>query len=131
MTKHNGKYYMQYGAPATEFSGYSDGVYVSKSPFEGFDINNIIHSLINREVLPEEQAMELRLRTITRTGGTFSTIFISTKNNFERRLGIWRPVFDKDDVMYCNTAYGDYPTYLPQYAQGKDFTKGLLPDGCC
>jgi hypothetical protein len=30
MTKHNGKYYMQYGAPATEFSGYSDGVYVSK-----------------------------------------------------------------------------------------------------
>ena len=24
MTKHNGKYYLQYGAPGTEFSGYSD-----------------------------------------------------------------------------------------------------------
>ena len=28
MTKHNGKYYFQYGAPGTEFSGYSDGVVV-------------------------------------------------------------------------------------------------------
>jgi hypothetical protein len=31
--------------------------------------------------------------------------------------------FDKDDVMYCNTAYGDYPTYLPQYAQEKIFKR--------
>ncbi len=28
MTKHNGKYYLQYGAPGTEFSGYADGVVV-------------------------------------------------------------------------------------------------------
>lgn len=28
--------------------------------------------------------------------------------------------------MYTNTAYGDYPTLLPQYAQGKDFSKGLF-----
>jgi hypothetical protein len=27
--------------------------------------------------------------------------------------------------MYCNTAYGDYPTYLPEFSKGKDFTKGL------
>ncbi|MBP6813174.1 MAG: family 43 glycosylhydrolase, partial [Saprospiraceae bacterium] len=26
MTKHKGKYYLQYGAPGTEFSGYADGV---------------------------------------------------------------------------------------------------------
>jgi hypothetical protein len=45
-------------------------------------------------------------------------------------LGIWPAGFDKDDVMYCNTAYGDYPTYLPQYAQGKDFSKGLFAGGC-
>ena len=27
MTKHNGKYYFQYGAPGTEFKVYADGVY--------------------------------------------------------------------------------------------------------
>jgi hypothetical protein len=42
MTKHNGKYYLQYACPGTEFSGYADG------------------------------------------------------------------------VMYCNTAFGDYPAYLPE-----------------
>ena len=28
MTEHGGRYYLQYGAPGTEFSGYADGVYV-------------------------------------------------------------------------------------------------------
>src|SRR5215471_15688318 len=36
MTKHNGKYYLQYGAPGTEFSGYADGVVVGDSPLGPF-----------------------------------------------------------------------------------------------
>ena len=36
MTKHNGKYYYQYGAPGTEFSGYGDGVYVGDKPLGPF-----------------------------------------------------------------------------------------------
>ena len=28
MTKHNGKYYLQYAAPGTQFNVYGDGVYV-------------------------------------------------------------------------------------------------------
>jgi len=35
------------------------------------------------------------------------------KNNFERRLGIWPAGFDKDDILYSNTAFGDYPQFLP------------------
>jgi hypothetical protein len=35
------------------------------------------------------------------------------KNNFERRLGLWPAGFDSDDVMFCNTTFGDYPHYLP------------------
>lgn len=38
---------------------------------------------------------------------------IGVKNNFERRLGIWPAGFDAEDVMWCNTAFGDYPHYLP------------------
>ena len=38
---------------------------------------------------------------------------ISVKNNFERRIGIWPAGFDKDGTIYCNTAFGDYPHYLP------------------
>ena len=36
ITKHNGKYYLQYGAPGTEFSGYADGVAVGNEPLGWF-----------------------------------------------------------------------------------------------
>jgi hypothetical protein len=42
-----------------------------------------------------------------------STIVISVKNNFERRIGIWPAGFDKDGIMYCDQSFGDWPTYLP------------------
>lgn len=112
MTKHNGKYYLQYGAPGTEFSGYADGVVVGKNPLGPFD--------------PQSLPMSYKAGGFARGAGhgsTFqdnwgnywhvSTIAISVKNNFERRIGIWPTGFDTDDVMYCNTAFGDYPTYLP------------------
>ena len=38
---------------------------------------------------------------------------MNVKNNFERRIGIWPAGFDEDGILYSNTAYGDYPYYLP------------------
>jgi xylan 1,4-beta-xylosidase len=112
MTKHNGKYYLQYGAPGTEFSGYADGVVVGPDPLGFFT--------------PQSDPLSWKAGGFARGAGhgsTFidnqnnywhiSTISISVKNNFERRLGIWPAGFDKDDVMWCNTAFGDYPHYSP------------------
>jgi xylan 1,4-beta-xylosidase len=115
MTKHNGKYYFQYGAPGTEFSGYADGVVVGSKPlFDGI------------EIFPQSDPLSIKLGGFVRGAGhgaTFqdkynnywhvSTTVISVKNTFERRIGIWPAGFDKDDVMWCNTAFGDYPHYLP------------------
>ena len=111
MTKHNGKYYLQYGAPGTEFSGYADGVVVGDNPLGPFT--------------PQSDPLSMKLGGFARGAGhgsTFqdnnknywhiSTIMLSVKNNFERRVGIWPAGFDKDGVMWCNTAFGDYPTYL-------------------
>ena len=126
MTKHNGKYFMQYGAPGTEFSGYSDGVYVSNDPLDRFEYQS--HNPFSYK--PGGFARGAgHGATFEDNYGNYwhvSTIFISVKNNFERRLGIWPAGFDQDDIMYCNTAYGDYPTLLPEFAQGKDFSKGLF-----
>jgi len=113
MTKHDGKYYLQYGAPGTEFSGYADGVVVGDDPLGPF--------------IPQSMPFSYKPGGYARGAGhgsTFqddwgnywhiSTISISVKNNFERRLGIWPAGFDKDGVMYCNQAFGDYPIYLPE-----------------
>jgi hypothetical protein len=130
MTKHNGKYYFQYGAPGTEFSGYADGVVVGDKPlFDGANTQ------------PQSDPLSMKLGGFARGAGhgsTYqdnsgnywhvSTIMISVKNNFERRIGVWPAGFDKDDVMWCNTAFGDYPHYLStsmeQYGDG--FTGWML-----
>ena len=51
---------------------------------------------------------------------------LSVKNTFERRLGIWPTGFDQDDVMWCNTAFGDYPHYAPGAPQPGAFTGWML-----
>jgi hypothetical protein len=112
MTKHNGKYYLQYGAPGTEFSGYADGVAVSDKPLGYF-----VHQPLPLSYKPGGFARGAG------HGATFqdkwdnywhvSTISISVKNSFERRLGLWPAGFDKNDIMYCITSFGDYPHYLP------------------
>lgn len=125
VTKHNGKYYLQYGAPGTEFSGYSDGVVVGTSPLGPFT--------------PQSDPLSMKLGGFARGAGhgaTFqdnqknywhvSTIMLSVKNTFERRLGIWPAGFDNDDVMWCNTAFGDYPHYLPGTATPGAFTGWML-----
>ena len=112
MVKHNGKYYLQYAGPGTEFSGYADGVAVGDGPLNYFQ--------------NQSDPLSMKAGGFARGAGhgaTFqdnqkkywhvSTMVVAVKNNFERRLGIWPAGFDKDDVMYCNTAFGDYPHYLP------------------
>ena len=35
---------------------------------------------------------------------------ISVRHMFERRLGLFPAGFDEDGLLFCNTAWGDYPT---------------------
>lgn len=112
MTKYKDKYYLQYGAPGTEFSGYADGLIIGKSPLGPFEA--------------QSDPLSMKLGGFVRGAGhgaTFqdlygqywhiSTTVISVKNTFERRLGIWPTGFDKDDQMFCNTTFGDYPHFIP------------------
>jgi hypothetical protein len=122
MTGYKGKYYLQYGAPGTEFSGYADGLLVGDHPLGPFTA--------------QSDPLSFKLGGFVRGAGhgaTFqdnydnywhvSTTVISVKNTFERRLGIWPTGFDKDGVMWCNTSFGDYPHYIPQ----KKFSGGYGP----
>jgi xylan 1,4-beta-xylosidase len=126
MTKHEGKYYLQFGAPGTEFSGYADGVAVGPNP-------------IGNDFIPQSDPLSFKPGGFAHGAGhgaTFqdrennywhvSTITIAVKNNFERRIGIWPAGFDKDGVMYCNTSYGDYPHFLPETPDEGKFTGWML-----
>ena len=113
MTKHNGKYYLQYGAPGTEFSGYADGVYVSDKPLGPFEYQSFNPFSYKPGGFARGAGHGATYQDVNNDYWHVSTVVLATKNNFERRLGIWPAGFDKDGIMYSNTAYGDYPTYLP------------------
>lgn len=111
MTKHDGKYYFQYGAPGTEFKVYADGVYVSDSPLGPY-------------VYQKHNPMCYKPGGFVQGsghGGTFcdvngnywhvATCMLSLKYKFERRIGLYPTGFDKDGIMFSSTAFGDYPNW--------------------
>ncbi len=113
MNKYHGQYYLQYAAPGTEFSGYADGVYVSEWPLGPFRYQP--HNPFSYKPGGFACGAGHGATFQDRSGHWWhvATIAISVKNNFERRIGLWPAGFDQDGVLYCNTAYGDYPHYLP------------------
>jgi len=119
MDKHNGKYYLQYGAPGTEFSGYGDGVYVGDHPLGPFEYQQHNPFAYKPGGFARGAGHGATYQDKSGNWWHIGTVVISVKNNFERRLGIWPAGFDKDDVLYCNTAYGDYPHYLPSEKAGQ------------
>jgi len=113
MNKYNGKYYLQYAAPGTEFSGYGDGVYVGETPMGPFTYQS--HNPFSYKPGGFAKGAGHGATFKDKYGNYWhvSTISISVKNNFERRIGMWPAGFDSSGILYCNTSYGDYPHYLP------------------
>jgi xylan 1,4-beta-xylosidase len=113
MNKHNGRYYLQYAAPGTEFSGYADGVYIGSGPLGPFEYQE--HNPFSYKPGGFVKGAGHGATFQDRYGLWWhvSTVVVGVKNNFERRIGIWPAAFDENDILYANTSYGDYPHYLP------------------
>ena len=109
MTKHAGKYYLQYACPGAELNVYADGVYVADAPLGPFHlaVNNPF-SYKPGGFLPgagHGSTMEDREGLWWHT----ATMRISKNHVFERRVGIWPAGFDDVGNLYCNQRYGDWP----------------------
>lgn len=114
MNKYNGKYYLQYSGPGTQYKSYTDGVYVAENPLGPFQVQK--HNPFSYK--PEGFINGAgHGSTFSDSWGNFwhmGTMSISVKHNFERRLGLWPAFFDKDGTFYTYTAYGDFPHELPK-----------------
>ena len=129
MNKHNGKYYLQYGAPGTEFSGYGDGVYIGDGPLGPFTYQAHNPFSYKPGGFARGAGHGATYQDLFGNWWHISTLVVAVKNNFERRLGIWPAGFDDDGILYCNTAYGDYPHFVPTHPilkNEKQFTGWML-----
>ena len=109
MDRHEGRYYLQYAAPGTQYNAYSDGVYVSESPLGPFSLaDNNPYSYKPGGFLPGAGHGS----TMQDQEGNWwhaSTMRISMNHDFERRVGLWPAGFDADGELFCNQRYGDWP----------------------
>lgn len=115
ITKHNGKYYLQYAAPGTQFNVYGDGAYVGETPLGPF-------------IYMKNNPMSFKPGGFTNGAGHgttvkqtndqywhFATMALASNSHWECRLCMFPTYFDKDDLMYSNTHYGDYPRFAPNH----------------
>lgn len=113
MVKHDSTYYLMYGAPGTQWNVYADGVYTSNNPLGPFTYapynpvaykpGGFLNGAGHGSAVVDNNGNHWH----------FSTMAISVNFKFERRIGMYPAGFEDNGQMYVNTAYGDYPHYLP------------------
>jgi xylan 1,4-beta-xylosidase len=113
VTKHNGKYYLQYGAPGTEFNVYGNGTYVSDKPlgpFEYADYNPIAYKPGGFvEGAGHGSTFKDEFGNYWNTG----TPWIGYNWTFERRVNMFPTKFEADGQMWATSRFQDFPQYMP------------------
>ncbi|MGK6356273.1 family 43 glycosylhydrolase [Sphingomonas sp. DT-207] len=113
MTKHGGRYYLQYGAPGSEFNAYANGTYVSDSPLGPFTYapwNPVAYR-------PGGFAQGVG------HGSTFQdkhgnwwnsgTSWVGYNWGMERRIAMYPVKFYEDGQMSAFSRFGDFPHFAP------------------
>lgn len=122
LIKHDGRYYLQYSAPATEMKEYADGVYVADKPLGPYRYQQY-------SPFSEKSTGFIGSAghgcTIHGADGQFwraATMAISVNFGFERRIGLFPAGFlpspdGGPDQLVCNTYLADYPQLAPGLAK--------------
>ena len=117
MDKYNGRYYLQYACPGTQYNTYADGVYVGDSPLGPFELaENNPYSFKPGGFIPGAGHGS----TMTDKDGHIwhtATMRISVNHDFERRLGIWSAGLDAQGNLFANQRYGDWPQNVERLAR--------------
>lgn len=112
MVKHDGKYYLQYAAPGTEFLTYADGCYVSDKPLGPFEYCSNSPVAFKASGFAAGVGHGCLMQDMNGNWWKFGTATISIHHIFERRL-VMSPAAFKDGELVCNMLRGDYPAYVP------------------
>ena len=108
MTKHEGRYYLQYACPGSELNVYADGVYVSEHPLGPFrPAENNPYSYKPGGFMPGA-GHGSTMRDKSGSWWHTATMRISINHVFERRVGLWPAGFDESGNLFCNQRYGDW-----------------------
>ena len=113
VNKVGGRYYLQYGAPGTEFNAYANGTYVSDKPLGPFkyaDYNPIAYKPGGFvQGAGHGSSFQDEYGNWWNTG----TPWIGYNWTFERRINMFPARFEADGQMWASSRFGDFPHYMP------------------
>lgn len=112
MTKYHGRYYLQYSAPGTEAKTYAEGVLVANKPMGPFEYQAYSPFSVKPTGFISGAGHS---STFQGPGGRWwraSTMTISRRFVFERRLALFPSYFTKQGELVADTYLGDYPHYF-------------------
>ena len=128
MTRHKGKYYLQYAAPGTEFNVYANGTYVGDEPLGPFTYAS--YNPVSYKPGGFLTGAGHGNTFVDNAGNYWNTgtPWVAINWNFERRIAMFPAGFHPDGQMYVDTRFGDFPHVIPS-GRWKSSTE-CLPDGC-
>jgi hypothetical protein len=113
MTKHGGRYYLQYGAPGTEHNVYANGVYVGDDPLGPFTYAPYNPVAYKPGGFVVGAGHGNTFRDVHGNYWNTGTPWIGVNQNWERRIAMFPAGFDADGQMYASTRFGDFPHRAP------------------
>jgi len=128
VVKHEGKYYLQYASPGTEYKSYNDAVYVSDKPLGPYTL--ALHNPVAQKPAGFTGGSGHGSTFQDKYGNYWhiGTISLSMLHPFERRLSLFPVFFDEDNEMVARTAFGDYPVIIPDKKadSAEEFSPGWM-----
>jgi len=110
MTKYNGKYYLQYSTPGTQYRTYCDAVYVGANPTGPFTLCPYAPFCFKPGGFVTGVGSST---TFTDLFGKYWHVTTVSVKDFDRRVAIFPAGFDSAGQYSVNTYMGDYPQYIP------------------
>ncbi len=114
LTKWGGKYYLQYGAPGTEYNAYANGVYVSDRPLVGFKYAPYNPISYKPGGFVEGAGHGSTFKDNYGNYWNTGTPWIGLNWTFERRIAMFPAKFYDDGQMAVSTRFGDFPHFVPK-----------------
>ena len=113
MTKHAGRYYLQYGAPGTEYNVYATGVYTGDDPLGPFTYAPYNPVAYKPGGFVQGAGHGNTFQDVYGNWWNTGTPWIGVNWNFERRIALHPAGFDGDGQLHVDTRFGDFPHWLP------------------
>ncbi len=113
INKHKGAYFLQYAVPGTSSSSYCNGLYTASSPAGPFKFASYSPVSYMPEGFIAGAGHGAMAEIAPNNLQSVQTMRVSVVHGFERRVGLFKAGFDKDNMLYSTTYLGDYPTFNP------------------